>query len=343
MGKDKIAIFPIFLPFLGCPFKCIYCNQLLVSKANSFDTLKKVVPQVKKFLQHNIDKQKEIAFYGGTFTNLSKREMSQVFETFSDFVPKDVCFRISTRPDCIDKAKIKFLKSHNVDTIELGVQSFSDRVLEASKRGYSSSTAIKACKLVISCGLKLTIQLMPFLPSFSADSLTKTIKTTKSISPDFVRIYPCLVLKDTKIEKLYFSGSYTAPSLKETIEVVGKMKHEFENAGIKVIKVGLHSDISEKPENVVAGGYHPRFGEMVKTFLLKKKILSCRGFSDTLFVSHKDLHLFRLDGHHLTKELNKQIGEFRIKGDKRLKSGNFYFKKVVGDTGFEPVTSTMST
>lgn len=304
-------------------------------------SLLEIKKEITSFIKRDSNQKKEVAFYGGTFTKLPLEVIKKYLSLLKPFENQLSAIRVSTRPDAVDEGILLCCKKKGVKTIELGIQSFSDKVLTASDRGYSKMDAINACKRIKKFGFQLCIQLMPFLPGFSEKSLEETIEKTVELKPEYVRIYPTLVLKDTELERLFWAGEYSPATLAASIQTTAKMKTVFEKEDIKVIKVGLHSDIDKK--FIVAGGYHPAFGEMVEREIVKTKILENKKKSKTLCISKKDLSLFMGMGSKLLKELKDVIGNFRILEDKNLKKGEIKFKEVVGDTGFEPVTSTMST
>jgi len=257
----KSHIYPIFIPHAGCQFTCIYCDQHKIthSKDIDWDTTNY---NINRFIKKYAGKDKEIAFFGGTFTCLSKDEMKAYFERILPLFDDQTYFRISTRPDAINPEILSFLQENKVRTIELGIQSFSDIELKACERGYSSETAISACQLVLESGFKLCVQLMIGLPEATGDTYNETLRILSEIRPDYVRLYPLVVLKGTQLENMYLWEEYKPLKL---IVAVYVCKYFYERCvleGIKVIKIGLHSDID--PDDVVAGPYHSRFGEMVR-------------------------------------------------------------------------------
>ncbi|MCF7793161.1 MAG: radical SAM protein [Candidatus Cloacimonetes bacterium] len=283
-----MKILPIFIPHLGCPFQCIYCNQKTITKSTLKD-LEKIKKQIHQFCNYNIDNDKQIAFFGGTFTNLPKEKQQDYFDLVKPF-GDDCSIRISTRPDSIDQDILDFCRENNVKTIELGIQSFNDEVLTASKRGYNSELAISVCKTIRENGFELAIQLMPGLPDFSIQSWQETLEVTKSLSPDFVRLYPAIVLKNTDLEKSFLEAKYSPLSLEEAIQTTAFAFEYFEETDIKIIKTGLHSDI--EPEQIAAGPYHESFGELVRAEILFNKII--QNFQNkTLKISTKDVSLLK--------------------------------------------------
>ena len=321
-----MRILPIFISHMGCPFKCIYCNQFDITKSVGID-FEKISNEIKNFNPRNL-LESEIAFYGGTFTGLNIDLQKKLLNIAAKYAPQ-VPIRISTRPDFISQEIIEFLKNQNVKTIELGIQSFSDNVLKLSKRGYTSKEAISACKIVKNNKLKLSIQLMPGLLGFSEKTLAHTLDITKTLSPEYLRIYPTVVLKNTKLEKMYLSGEYQPLSLDEAIKIVAKIHFYFEDTDTKIIKTGLHSDISD----FVAGPYHESFGELVKIELYKNRLKSKFQKEKTLTISSKDISLFKgFDKKLLNKiKANFDIDKLPIKFDKNLQSGSFYFSNVKPD------------
>lgn len=298
-----MKIYPIFIPHLGCPYNCIYCNQKTITKSET-PHIQEISDCVSKFCEHNKLEEKEVAFFGGTFTNLKREQQQAYFDAINKYKDKMDGIRISTRPDSIDQDILAFCKENNVRTIELGIQSFDDHVLESTRRGYASQTAKESCQLIKDNNIKLGIQLMPGLPGFSSDSLKTSIETTIELNPDYVRIYPTIVLKDTELEDWYKEKRYFSLSLKEAIEITSEMICRFREKKITVIKVGLHSDIDA--DKIVDGPYHQAFGELVRAEILKEKIIN--NFENkTLIISSYDISLFKGFDSKILKEIKSKM------------------------------------
>ena len=277
--KTKI-IFPIFISHAGCPFQCIFCDQNHITNqsvgAMSSSPVKSevaiewdiIIPQVQKFVDKT-NEYKEIAFFGGTFTCLSEKEMLAHFLKFKGVIDDNTYFRISTRPDAINSDILNFLKSQKVNTIELGIQSFSDKELSASKRGYDAVKAISACEQIKQYDFNLCVQLLIGLPQANNDTFNQSINSLKTLKPDYARLYPLIVLKDTILEQMYRKGDYKPLSIEEATEICATFYQMCDNYGINVIKMGLHGNISK--DKIVAGPYHERFGELVKNLCLRNK------------------------------------------------------------------------
>ena len=318
-----MKIFPVFIPHQGCPFQCIYCNQHSITRSKLPD-IEKIEPEIAAFCRKNQTEEKEIAFFGGTFTSMTKPSQQKYLDIANNFRNSISGIRISTRPDSIDPDVLTFCKENNVRTIELGIQSFDDEVLKKTLRGYSSEIAINACKLIKRHKFQLGIQLMPGLPGFCRRSLENSIQLTKKISPHFVRIYPTIILKNTKLEKWFLSGKYSPLKLNSSIEIVSGILRELEQNGIRVIKIGLHSDIKE--EDIVAGPYHRSFGELVRAEILKKNILE-NYKSQTLVISSLDISLFKGFRSQMLKSLKQELklDNISVIIDNKMEKSKFLF------------------
>ncbi len=270
-------ILPIFLPFAGCPRRCIYCDQTLQTGIKT-SSLSKHLKDFKKRLLNFFSTKKEpieIGFFGGTFTGIKEDIALEFLKTAKAYKEKGLILKVrcSTRPDFIKKDLIKKLKEQGLDLIELGVQSFDNRVLEFAKRGYGKEEIFNACKIIKEEGLELGIQLMPGLPLMDSSIWIKDITYTCSLKPDVVRIYPCVVIKGTDLERLYINKTYIPWSLKESIIRVARGVLKLWRKGIKVIRIGLPPQ-KEILEKILAGPWHPSLGNMVKGHIFKMYILS---------------------------------------------------------------------
>jgi len=272
-GK-KTKVLPIFIPFLGCPSRCIYCAQHLQTGIKT-RSLSQVVEELNTILSRERmrgGKGWEVAFFGGTFTGLSPAWIERFLSVVDKFKGLGVVERVrcSTRPDFIDKEKLSLLAGE-MDLIEIGVQSFDPRVLLLSRRGYSPSQAMVACEMVKEYGLDLGIQLLPGLPGFSRKGWMEDINITVSLSPSCVRIYPCVVLKGTELATLYGRGKYRPLEGDRAVRLVGRGVLRLWRHGIKVIRMGLHNEPLLR-EAVIAGPWDPCFGSQVRSYILSRLI-----------------------------------------------------------------------
>jgi histone acetyltransferase (RNA polymerase elongator complex component) len=321
-----MKILPIFIPHLGCPNNCVYCNQKSITKSD-LPNLKETKILIDNFCRRNAGIEKEIAFFGGTFTNLSQPDQQQFFDLIKPQLNDKTSIRISTRPDAISENILDFCQQNGVQTIELGIQSFDNEVLSATKRNYTSETVFHSCQLIQKKGFRLGIQLMPGLPGFSKKSLEISIYSTLQIKPDYVRIYPTIVLKGTELATWYEFGLYPPLSLEEAVSISAEMLRVFTIADIKVIKIGLHSDI--EADQIIAGPYHQAFGELVRSEIYLAEILT--EFTDkTLCLSPADISLFKGFDKKMLRQLKKekQIEKLAVRIDENLPKGKFLFTDI---------------
>ncbi len=312
--KREAVTLPIFLPFLGCPFRCIYCQQNTITAQADVWQPKQVAKAVERFVSYRRGQKKEVAFFGGTFTALPMSVQEQYLLAVRSHQELGDTIRLSTRPDCLPVANLALLKRYNVQTVELGIQSFSDKVLKASARGYTREQAIEAVKLLQSQNLRVTVQLMPFLPSCDEQSLAESLHTVCYLRPQEVRIYPTLVLAGTELERLYIAGKYSPVEMDKCVQVCCQWKRELEAKGIRVIKIGLHSDVALDAQQIVVGAYHPAFGELVRIQALYETILRKNPDKlSELVVKSKETSLYFGHNRLLLKKLKKRYGEFALR------------------------------
>ncbi len=268
MAKKQITV-PVFVPHSGCPHCCVFCNQWRVSSAKKQPDRDSIAETVREYIGESREgiERVEIAFFGGTFTAIDVKKQRELLESVIPYVKDGLIdgIRLSTRPDYIDRERLDLLSEFSVETVELGVQSFNDTVLSMSERGHSSDDVRNAMGLLKKYRFRTGIQLMPGLPGDSLENTLFSARETVGLCPDDVRIYPALVLRDTKMEKLYHEGKYSPLSVESAVEICAPMYRMFADAGINVIRMGLHPfDISEA-DSVIAGPYHPAMGFLIKS------------------------------------------------------------------------------
>ena len=269
-------IIPIFVPHLGCPNDCIFCNQKSISgqkKNMTKEEAKKIIDDYLKNIKDN-EAQIEIAFFGGSFTAIEEKLQNELLELAYTYVKdgKVESIRISTRPDCINKEILKRLKKYKVKTIELGVQSSNDYILKRANRGHTFQDVKKASKLIRFYGFKLGHQMMVGLPESTKIDELNTAKELIKLKPKMVRIYPVLVVKNTKLEEEYKKGVYEPLPLVQAVEICKDLVRMFVDKKIDVIRVGLQNtdeitEPNEENSQVVAGPYHPAFRQLVESGL----------------------------------------------------------------------------
>lgn len=199
--------------------------------------------------------------------------MRSLLDATVPFINRFQGIRISTRPDCIDDEVLTLLKTYHVTSIELGAQSMSDTVLSANERGHTAEDVRKASKLIKAYGFSLGLQMMTGLYQSSPESDSQTACEFIRLNPDTVRIYPTIVMKGTRLGDLYEAGEYQPQDLDSAVELCAKLIPLFENAGVRVIRVGLHDSESLK-ENMIAGPYHPAFKELCESRIMLEKAMT---------------------------------------------------------------------
>lgn len=269
----KQYIIPIFVPHLGCPNDCIFCNQKSISgqtKQVTKEDVKKIIEEHLKYIKK--DSKVEVAFFGGSFTGIEEEKQVELLSTAYEYIKqkKVDSIRISTRPDYIDKKTLKRLKKYKVKTIELGVQSTNDYILKKAGRGHTFEDVVKASKLIRRYGFDLGHQMMVGLPESTTVDEINTAKQLIKLKPKMVRIYPVLVIKNTKLEKDYKEGTYKPLTVTQAVEVCKELVKLFVKKHIEVIRIGLQpTDTITNPENdkseVVAGPFHPAFRQLVES------------------------------------------------------------------------------
>ena len=279
----KEYIIPIFVPHLGCPNKCVFCNQTKITGKQKQVTAEEARKIIEEYLSNFKDKENkvEIAFFGGSFTAIDEKIQNELLEVAYEYVQKGVVdsIRISTRPDYITKDILKRLKKYKVKTIELGVQSTNNYVLAKAKRGHTFEDIKKASKLIRFYGFNLGHQMMVGLPESTALDEINTAKDLIKLKPKIVRIYPVLVIKDTELEEDYNKGEYEPLSVTQAVERCAEIADLFNKKKINIIRIGLQNteeitDPSEETSQVVAGPYHPAFRQLVEGRLWYNAIVS---------------------------------------------------------------------
>lgn len=271
MKKKKLAIIPVFLPWMGCHNRCIYCNEHAVTGYDVMnyqdqDILEQLDKSVKSHLAHiRGEKKLQIAFFGGSFSNTPIPLQEKFLKWANRYVQNgDVdSIRISTRPDGITYDQIGLFKQYHCESVELGVQSFTDDVLEKNNRGHNSLIAINAVNALLSAGIETGVHLMTGLYGSCQESDDASFKKGLSLNPHSMRIHPTLVLKDTPLEKLYLKGKYKPLKLREAVETLGKYILLSRSTQVTLNRLGLFIP-HDLTASVVAGPYHPAVGDMAR-------------------------------------------------------------------------------
>jgi histone acetyltransferase (RNA polymerase elongator complex component) len=261
-------IFPVFLPLAGCPGRCIYCNQP-AQTGQAPESLEAMLDRARAEITAlpKAAAPVELAFYGGTFTALPGPWLQRFLDLAAELKTAGRVSRVrcSTRPDAVSPALLAELREAGLDLIELGVQSFSDAALAASRRGYDGATALAACRMVTKAGLGLGIQLLPGLPGHTPEDLARDAALAATLTPELVRLYPCLVLDGTELANLWRSGGFTPWPLHTAVDALAEALRLLWAAGVPVARMGL---AEQKGLVVLAGPRHPALGQMAQAWAL---------------------------------------------------------------------------
>lgn len=276
--KMKTSIIPIFIPHIGCPHRCVFCNQWQITGHRGLPKAEEVRRQIDAYTAGVTEKRHwEAAFYGGSFTAIPARLQELLLQPAYAALQagKIAAIRCSTRPDCIDDAVIARLRAYGLTCVELGVQSMDDSVLQAAKRGHSAADVVQATRLLRAAGFCVGHQLMPGLPGEDWESLQATTEKICRLRPDIARIYPVAVLKDTELAEMYQKGRYTPLTIAEGVKRAAYMKQKFLEHGIQCIRTGLQAtaDLDDDAQ-VLAGAYTPAMGELADSRRYGRKILA---------------------------------------------------------------------
>lgn len=273
-GSRKVNI-PIFVPHLGCPHQCSFCNQKTITGSGDVVSAATARAQITEalFTVERENTQVEVAFFGGSFTAIDAALQEELLAAAQPFLKAKRIdgIRLSTRPDCIDRAVTARLMRYGVTAVELGVQSSDAQVLIKNRRGHTFADVVRAVELLREIHMEIGLQMMLGLPGSDAEKDLQTAKDIASLAPDTTRIYPTVVLEGSPLCALYRSGAYTPLTLDAAVETAAAAYEIFKNSGIRVLRMGLMaSDTLES--GMVAGPQHPAFGELVFSRLYLKKM-----------------------------------------------------------------------
>ncbi len=304
---EKPFIIPVFIPHRGCPYQCVYCNQTAITGENT--TLHSSTPLPKRIDDFLCFKRKQrtsiqIAFYGGNFLGLTPKQIRSLLDEVLPFIQSGTLdgIRFSTRPDTITDERLNLLDEFPVKTIELGVQSMDDTVLNLVKRGYTAEDTEKAVALLRVRGYEVGLQIMVGLPGEDETSSLLTGNRVADLHPDFARIYPTVVLKGSPLEKWYLEGRYRPLSLENAVWRVKACYQLLKKNDISVIRMGLQAtEDLDADSTVLAGPYHPAFGDLVYSELffdmVSELLKKTRCLSDVVCIKVHPHSVSKMRGH----------------------------------------------
>lgn len=320
---------PIFIPELACPFQCLYCNQQKISGTLSIPSDKdihKIITDHLKTIPQN--SHVELGFFGGNFTGIPMNEQKHYLEEVHPYLlqGKIHAIRCSTRPDYINEEVLDLMKKYGMKTIELGSQSVHDDILLMAERGHTFEDTIRASEMIKEFGFNLGLQMMIGLPGDTKEKAIITAQKIIELGAENTRIYPTLVIRDTKLEELYNEGKYEPLSLQEAVEWTADILELFEQANVKILRVGLHpSEGLLDGSELIAGPFHPSFRELVYTKIWRKKFkkLNFEKKEIKIRVSPKELN-YAVGYQSSNKKYLEEIFSYvKFAIDPKLKKRNF--------------------
>lgn len=273
-------VIPVFISHQGCPHRCIFCNQTKITGCNreegggvTAEDVRQTINDQLAWPRKNANREVQVAFYGGSFTGLSHRYQEELLGAVRPFIEqgKVQSIRLSTRPDYIQTETGSFLREKGVGVIELGIQSMDPKVLLACHRGHSVEDSIAAVHCLKKSGMRIGVQVMVGLPGETTTGLVDGIKRLADLRPDFARIYPLLILKESGLAGLWLKGDFQPLTLNQAIARTARVKAIFDNASITVVRMGLQ-ETAGLADEILAGPYHPAFGELVLARLMFRKL-----------------------------------------------------------------------
>ena len=323
--KNKSTNAAIFIPHLGCPHKCSFCDQSKTTKAHNSVVGDAVlsVPTERRGLRslQNRDvreilesyaislKQRkltaQIGFFGGTFTALDWNYREELLKTANEYLKKHpeifTGIRCSTRPDYVDEKILTQLKNYGVNAVELGVQSMCEEVLKLNNRKHTSDDVRNSAELIKSFGFELGVQMMTGLLGDTIEKSLYTADELIALKPVTARVYPTVILKGTLLGDLFERGEFETFSLEETVELCAEIYRCFTENNIKVIRLGLNisSKDEDRKKDIIGGNYGLQLGELcIGRYYFKKMLAFMQNTGAKKFVIHTDRkNISKINGH----------------------------------------------
>jgi len=334
--SPRRRIIPIFVPHLGCPNQCVFCDQKRISGS--------LFPACGDTVREALDKLTgegyELAFYGGSFTAIEPQRQEELLSAVQPYRASGLIasIRVSTRPDAIDADVLRRLRRYGVETIELGAQSMTEEVLRRSGRGHTAAATKRAAALIREAGFTLILQLMTGLPGESRQSALISAQRLAALGPDGVRIYPTVILRGTALEELWRRGEYEEHTVEEAVDCCADILPIFDRAGIPVIRLGLNPTEELSGGAVVGGAYHPALGELVKSRIwLRRMRAALSGVGEmvdiTIYVPPSALSqaIGQKRGNILTLREEYKLSSLKISPDAQISGENLRVSVAIRD------------
>jgi len=296
-----MRLYPFFIPHAGCPHRCVFCSQRQSGGGAEQPSVADVSAALAKMLPSRGDG--EVAFYGGSVAGV----------------------RISTRPDAVPPGMAEGLAAQGVTTVELGCQSFSPLVLRLAGRGHDERVAADAVGRLRKAGLAVGLQLMPGLPGGDRAEAMSSLTMALALGPDFLRIYPAVVLRHTELAQRYRTGRYTPLSLNEAVDWCAEMLWRCWQVDMPVIRLGLQATPElDAGDDWLAGPYHPAFGQLVRSRLWLQTLMGAATLTGARKATVHPADLGDAIGHRREnlRTMQQNFGEFSLAPHSGLEKGH---------------------
>jgi len=264
-------VVPIFLPHSGCGQRCIYCHQGYITDIGVGD-LKTRIDSALKGRREAC----EVGLFGGNIFGIEPASLEGLFSLFAEHRNVISGFRLSTKPVPLVDETIDILKRNGVDLIELGIPTFNDAILAAVNRDHTAQDLYCAYERLGGEGFRLALQFMVGLPGETMSDIERTVEDMVRLRPEYIRIYPLVILRNTPLYGLYERGDFKPISFDDALEracfiYVNALRHD-----IDVANVGLTDN--EMVSGMVAGGfYHPAYGLLVQSRIFRGALETALG------------------------------------------------------------------
>lgn len=261
-------VHPVFLPFRGCPRRCVFCaqdRQTGRAPAPLEDILRGAEKEIVRRGEAGAPPV-EIAFYGGSFTSQPRADVEACVDLHRRMARRgfSLSFRCSARPDAADADLPAFLRGEGCRLVELGVQTFDDASLALAGRGHDAATTLAACRAVHAAGLKLGVQLLPGMPGSTPEIFLRDVSLAlDEAHADVLRFYPCVVPAGTGLERLWREGRFIPWTADAAVAALAPAWLQALRAGVPVIRMGLAPEPAMR-DALLAGPWDPCLGSRVQ-------------------------------------------------------------------------------
>jgi len=238
---------------------------------NSYNPYAQVRTRIEQLesIGHKVDKV-ELIVMGGTFPSTPPEYQEDFVKQCLDAITeqksgsleetkklaetsriRNVGITVETRPDWAKQEHVDRMLSMGVTRVELGVQNVYDDIYVGVNRGHRVKDVVEATRIMKDAGLKVVYHLMPGLPgsSFERDlEGFKIIFSSPNFKPDMIKLYPCLVIKGTKVYDWWKQGNYSPYTTDEAAQLIAELK-KFVPPWVRIMRV--QRDI---PANLIEAG-----------------------------------------------------------------------------------------